>query len=102
MKSSKEKKWKSGTKFMKKCQTIIITEDGREYSDKTNQEKGKARSQIIPPAHWGKGETSFREGIRAHEHITGLLTSARTRGKGKQGPEPSTELPPGHGCLAPL
>ena len=53
-KKFKGKKWKSGTKFMKKCKAIIITEGGREYSAKTNQEKG---SQVPnnPTSTLGKG-----------------------------------------------
>ena len=91
LKSSKEKKMEIRTKFMRKCPKIIITitEGGREHSNKSTQEKGKAKPHRVPPAHSGKGEQSFWNGSVAHDHTTGFFTSVRPRVEGKQGPKSS-------------
>lgn len=63
------------TKFMRKSPKIIIiiTEGGREHSNKSTQEKGKAKPQRVPPAHSGKGEAVILE--RAVWHMTILQGS---------------------------
>lgn len=46
-----------------------ITEGREEHSDKSKQEKGKAKLHTVPPPRSGKGEQAFWKGISARYRI---------------------------------
>lgn len=46
-----------------------ITEGREEHSDKSKQEKGKAKLHTVPPPCSGKGEQAFWKGISARYRI---------------------------------